>query len=336
MDNLEDNYIHGVPTPEDLQQLRERLSHSTEKALEDSLSQRWQTETIETQDVPADALENIYVRLTRRLGLGSESQEPSQHKAGARALRWLQWAAIFLLPLTLGLSTYFYHQKEQLSAQSALITTGKDEKATVTLPDGTKVTLNAESQLRYEPTCFGKSERRVSFEGEAFFDVAKDKSRPFYVDADGLNVEVLGTKFNLQARKDEVLACLTLTQGTVKFTALANEQSVVLHAGQQVILDRRTNKLSVSTPQHLEDATAWQRGDMVFRNEPMDVVLQRLAKNYGVTLVVKKDVPLDEHFTGTLGNRNLIEDITILEYSNDLDISLANGRLIVGKRGVGE
>jgi ferric-dicitrate binding protein FerR (iron transport regulator) len=110
----------------------------------------------------------------------------------------------------------------------------------------------------------------------------------------------------------------------------------VLHAGQQVILDRRTNKLSVSTPQHLEDATAWQRGDMVFRNVPMDVVLQRLAKNYGVTLVVKKDVPLDEHFTGTLGNRNLIEDITILEYSNDLDISLANGRLIVGKRGVGE
>lgn len=188
----------------------------------------------------------------------------------------------------------------------------------LTLPDGTRVWLNAGSSLRY-PVHFGKQERRVFLEGEAYFDVAKVVSLdqnglshkiPFRVQAGAQIVDVLGTQFNISAYTDDHKTLTTLIEGSVNVFLhdMIDENEIkyhVLKPGQQSVLQGEDLKISTVD---VRQFTAWKDGKFVFEQEPLENILKMLARWYDVEIIYQGDASLVT-FTGSVGRYEHISEI---------------------------
>lgn len=176
----------------------------------------------------------------------------------------------------------------------------------ITLPDGTKVWLNAGSSLKY-PMSFAKNERRVSLEGEAFFEVTKDSARPFKVLSKGQEIEVLGTAFNVNAYPDNTAIKTTLVNGKVK---LSNDkrysEAIYLLPGQQ---STNTNNGKIQLA-NVDTApfTAWKEGLFYFDETPLSDALQQIGRWYNVEVKYKGEVP-QTHFYGRIKRSKPLRDI---------------------------
>jgi len=176
----------------------------------------------------------------------------------------------------------------------------------ITLPDGTKVWLNAGSSLKY-PMSFAKNERRVSLEGEAFFEVTKDSARPFKVLSKGQEIEVLGTAFNVNAYPDNTAIKTTLVNGKVK---LSNDkrysEAIYLLPGQQ---STNTNNGKIQLA-NVDTApfTAWKEGLFYFDETPLADALQQIGRWYNVEVKYKGEVP-QTHFYGRIKRSKPLRDV---------------------------
>ncbi|WP_448137663.1 FecR family protein [Sphingobacterium siyangense] len=176
----------------------------------------------------------------------------------------------------------------------------------ITLPDGTKVWLNAGSSLKY-PMSFAKNERRVSLEGEAFFEVTKDSARPFKVLSKGQEIEVLGTAFNVNAYPDNTSIKTTLVNGKVK---LSNDkrysEAIYLLPGQQ---STNTNNGKIQLA-NVDTApfTAWKEGLFYFDETPLSDALQQIGRWYNVEVKYKGEVP-QTHFYGRIKRSKPLRDV---------------------------
>lgn len=176
----------------------------------------------------------------------------------------------------------------------------------ITLPDGTKVWLNAGSSLKY-PMSFAKNERRVRLEGEAFFEVTKDSARPFKVLSKGQEIEVLGTAFNVNAYPDNTAIKTTLVKGKVK---LSNDkrysEAIYLLPGQQ---STNTNNGKIQLA-NVDTApfTAWKEGLFYFDETPLSDALQQIGRWYNVEVKYKGEVP-QTHFYGRIKRSKPLRDV---------------------------
>lgn len=173
--------------------------------------------------------------------------------------------------------------------------TPKGRQFKLKLPDGTDVWLNAASSITY-PTVFAASERKVTITGEAYFEVKEDKERSFIVDIDGrAKVEVLGTKFNINAYKNEPQLNTTLLQGSVRISQ--NGKVAMLKPGQQSQISSAGMKLTDQAD--IETVMAWRNGLFRFYNDPLDLVLRQLSRWYDIEIKYEQGVP-DILFSGEI------------------------------------
>ena len=147
----------------------------------------------------------------------------------------------------------------------------------IVLSDGTKVHLNAESQLTY-PICFSSKERIVQVEGEAYFDVAPDKEHPFIIKTSHTSIQVTGTSFNIRAYADEEIESTTLISGGVKISS--GNEVFELIPNQHYTYNKKTNTNTV-TNVNTELYTSWESGSFIFLNVPLENVMSYLSKWYG-------------------------------------------------------
>ena len=179
----------------------------------------------------------------------------------------------------------------------------------ITLPDGTKVWLNAASSLKY-PVRFAQNERKVFVEGEAFFEVTKDASRPFKVRSSGQDIEVLGTSFNVNAYPENTTIRTTLITGKVKlYNDGKSSGPVYLQPGQQSSNDQGNIKVKqVDTAPFI----AWKEGLFYFEETPMEEALQQIGRWYNVAVNYSSGIP-QTHFYGRIKrNKPLHEVLEIL------------------------
>jgi len=209
----------------------------------------------------------------------------------------------------------------------------------ITLPDGTRVWLNAASSLRY-PTQFGNRERRVYLEGEAYFEVTEMVSPdvkgiganvPFLVQSDGQTVEVLGTQFNISAYSDDKITHTTLVEGRVN-VSLSNTNSTnddvsrSLRPGQQSLL--HDNGLQVNNV-NVRQFTAWKEGKFVFEEEPLENILKTLARWYDVEVVYQGNRSYGT-FTGSVGRYEHISGILDkIAFTQAVKFEIVGRRVIV-------
>ena len=183
------------------------------------------------------------------------------------------------------------------------ISTPRGGKFQITLSDGSRVWLNAASSLRF-PVHFVGGERRVELKGEGYFEVAKDKSRPFIVDVAGKEeVEVLGTHFNINSYSDEASVNTTLLEGSVSIKVNGSKEPKLLVPGQQFMLFN-SGKSKIHEDANLEETIAWKEGKFHF-GESMDLeqVMRQIGRWYDVDIEYEGEIS-GIHLGGTI-SRNV-------------------------------
>lgn len=315
MDNLEQKYRNDSLTPDELRCLREKVNSVSDDRLEDSLRETW--EAVEDSSADIHRLGKLKERIDERL-FPAKRIVPLYWKV-------LRIAAAVLLPLFMIATVYLYQENTVLSQKDFVASTGEGEQVTISLPDGTQVTLNAGSRLSYNLSDYNSDERQIKFDGEGYFRVAKNPSSPFSIVAKGLKVSVLGTTFNLRARSSDATAELSLEEGSVRFLALKTGQNVILSPNQKGILDQKRGTLTVEEERHVTDASAWRRGELVFRNIPFAEVLKEIEDVYHVSIDMEAETYQDDLFTGVLSRTNINEVLEVIEHLYHLKATLKDG-----------
>lgn len=192
------------------------------------------------------------------------------------------------------------------------------------LADGTKVWLNAASSLRF-PVAFSGKSRLVQLEGEAYFEVAKNSKFPFVVKTKQMNVDVLGTHFNVSAYADEDVVRTTLLEGSVRLTAAAKK--AMLKPGEQAVFGKDQNLQVMKA--NAEDAVAWKNGYFVFDNENIQSIMRKVSRWYDVSVVYKGNIDQKE-FGGTVSRFNSVSSVLkSLELTGTVHFKQEGRRIIV-------
>ena len=209
------------------------------------------------------------------------------------------------------------------AAEMVAVTAGAIQQQ-ATLPDGSKVWLNRNSTLRYAAN-FAGDKRQVELDGEAFFEVRKDPSRPFTVLARDTRTRVLGTSFNVRAYAAEDSVEVAVVTGRVSFApnhqAAARQDSVVLMPGQRGVLQHAQPAVAVSQPIHDPNFRAWQQQELVFENETLADVTTMLSRYYNTPVALSRPELARCRFTGTFTRTNLPQVLRVVSVSAGLTIS---------------
>jgi hypothetical protein len=197
----------------------------------------------------------------------------------------------------------------------------------VILSDSTKVWINSDTRLRY-PVQFLTDERRVELEGEAYFEVKEDPSRPFRVTSSGQVVEVLGTRFNISSYKEDPNIFTTLFEGKVKIaTDKRPEESILLSPNDQGVY----NKTSLGISKREVDANifiAWKEGRFIFIEQRLDSIMLTLQRWYNIEIQFMNSSLKEMRFTGNIKRYNDFEQILdLIRNTNELNYEI-KGRMV--------
>lgn len=215
-------------------------------------------------------------------------------------------AAIAILILSTYVITLNYHPSISSAIADNKLYVPAGQRVKLTLQDGTNVWLNAQSTLTY-PAVFSKNERRVMVEGEAFFEVAKNTEKPFIVSSQGVDMKVLGTKFNVLSYPGEKDIQTSLIEGALHvYFSKQNEKGVVLHPNEQVTIKDGNMEVG-SIPHH--DYFLWKDGIYSFENEPLIDILKKLQLYYDVKINIKDPSIFKWEYTGKFRQRDGIDEI---------------------------
>ncbi|MDR6786506.1 transmembrane sensor [Pedobacter africanus] len=197
----------------------------------------------------------------------------------------------------------------------------------IVLPDGTKVWLNAESSLQF-PARFNDKTREVKLSGEAYFEVAHNRTKPFKVSSKGQEVLVLGTHFNINGYDAGGVTKTTLLEGAVKITG--NKDNQVLRPGQQGILEA-TGKINVA-PANIADAIAWKNGYFIFDEETLESVMYKVARWYDLEVEYEDAEIKKQVFGGSISRyENVSKVFYMLEKAGNVKFRLEGRKVIVNK-----
>lgn len=193
------------------------------------------------------------------------------------------------------------------------------------LPDGSRVWLNAGSDLRF-PAAFENAQREVELTGEAYFEVARNERKPFRVKVNGLTVDVLGTHFNVKAYGDEPLVQATLIEGSVKVSTHAGEQ--LLSPGRQASLDKAKKQLEIREA-NIKDVLAWKNDLFRFSKESLEDVMRKIGRWYNVEIVYS-GVGTGTQFSGMISrNVPLSQVLKMLEMTGSARFRVEGRRVTV-------
>jgi transmembrane sensor len=215
------------------------------------------------------------------------------------------------------------------------LTTPRGGQYRLTLPDGTQVWLNAASSIRY-PTVFTGNERKVDITGEAYFEVTKNAAMPFKVATRNMEVEVIGTHFNINAYDDEDVTKTTLLEGKVKVRQwpmvngqLKTENEALLKPGEQAVLSRTHSPLTIDHSPDLEEVMAWKNGYFSFTDASITAIMRQAARWYNVEVVYEGNMS-DEYFSGQLPrSENISALLKFLELTKTVKCRIQDKKIII-------
>lgn len=248
-------------------------------------------------------------------------------------IRLQRVAAVLIIPLlvysgylALQNITLKKHKEEFLVMQT--IRSRQGMVSEFSLPDGTKVWLNSDSELRF-PTYFNGRSRDVNLNGEAFFDVTKNEKQPFRINANGLDVEVLGTSLNIISYEDEPMSEIVLVEGKVSLsfeTEEGEKKSETIIPGQRAVFLENSEEIvkdNVNTDKYI----SWKDGNLIFREDSMEDVIRRLSHWFNVTIIVD-DPEINEYvYNATFRNEKIQDVLSLLKISAPIDYKFEERKL---------
>jgi len=223
---------------------------------------------------------------------------------------------------------YLNSEKSKTSKSDTLkfnsVTIPPGERFVIVLSDGTKVYLHSGSYLRY-PVSFGSSSRNVTLEGRAYFDVSKSKV-PFIVSTDDMKVEVLGTTFDVEAKRSAAKSSVILIEGSVKVHT--DGISRIINPDEMFSFNREDREASVKSVDS-RAMTQWKDGILVLRDISFNDMLESLSVWYGVEIINKTTVSVNERFNGKFDRENIEAAVKTVALSAKVRYRIEKGKLII-------
>lgn len=250
------------------------------------------------------------------------------------SLVWFRSAIAASVLITIGISIYFLHHANkagntQMATNGITISAGTSEMKQITFSDGTRVWLNARSTIRYSAD-YGKKTRKVDLSGEAFFDVARDATKPFVVYTLQSITKVLGTSFSVHAYPNEKqFVGVARGEVSVSLPNARGQNDCILKPGDKVSFDPHTKKVENS---HInpDQLMSWKNNILYFDSLPLSEVAATLERKFGVTIHIKNAELANRLFKGTfennelpgiLGSIGLSMGLTIKQVNNTIELS---------------
>ena len=221
-------------------------------------------------------------------------------------------------------------ESRDLNPKHNTIETPKGGQYQVILPDGSKVWLNAASSLRYPVSFEPLSKRQVELSGEAYFEVAKDKTRPFLVSTNGQEVEVLGTHFNINGYADEPSVKTTLLEGSIKVLNRISDNSQLLQPGQQSTITGNTTTVS---DVDIQEVIAWKNGHFRFDDENLEGIMRKISRWYDIDVVWQDPSAKNERFAAVTSRFNNVSKLLrMLEQTGDVKFEIEGRKIRIKKK----
>lgn len=235
-------------------------------------------------------------------------------------------AAIAVVAAVAGLAAWYLSSGQHPEMLTA--STGSGETQELVLPDNSKVWLNENTTLTY-PKKFERGKRELHLNGEAYFEVSKDKHKPFRVCSKNMNVQVLGTKFNFRSMDKGKTAEASLIEGEVRVEGNNNEGAITLTPGQKVELNLRTRQMKVSQTDAVIDAV-WHDGLIPLDQADVFRIADILEKLYGMDIILAPDIDRTNTYSGVLQKKETIEEVLkILQNTIHINYKIYQGTVFI-------
>lgn len=226
---------------------------------------------------------------------------------------------------------YEEHGKGMVTEEYNKLTTPVGGEYSLVLSDGTKVFLNADSELKY-PVEFSDGKRIVDLKGEAYFEVHKDSLRPFIVRMNGAEVTVLGTSFNVNTYGDDGQIYTTLVNGSVRVSSMKNKQEEMLKPGMQSVMNVQSGLLTVRKVD-VEPYVAWREGRFVFRAMTLDLIMRQLQRWYDFEVFYQNSELKDYEFRGVIKrDMDLDKVLSVIKATTNVDFEVKGKVITIIKR----
>ncbi len=251
--------------------------------------------------------------------------------------QFIIWRIAAVALVLIGLTAFLYfglskRSHKALNAQYITAIAPKSQKSQLILADGTKVWLNSGTTLKYKSD-YGNTDRQIFLEGEAYFEVAKNPSKPFLVYASNIVVKAIGTSFNVKCYLEDNTIETTLIEGKVQVTKSNKnnfKESVYLNPKERAIFNRIDNRLVVTAeqkadriekdkeiptysyiqPKSIQSVISWKNEELIFENEPFEELTKRLERWYNVRIrVLDPKVNLENSYTGKFVHNESLEQV---------------------------
>lgn len=227
--------------------------------------------------------------------------------------RLMRYAAILLLAAALPFSYYYGRNSVPATDNSfTTITCALGDKTAVILPDSSQAFLNSGSQLTFSNN-FKNGSRLVLLDGEAYFSVRKDPQNPFRVKTTAIDVEVLGTEFNLKAYSEEHTVTTTLVTGSLK--VIGNNKSATIRPNEILVFNKENKRMEIHEIVDFSPETEWKNGRLVFRNQSLGELEHELERWFDVEIEFADEQVKARRFSGTLERESILAVISYFGHS---------------------
>ena len=309
-----DYFFHHDFSEETIRKVHQRLTKEDDRPeVDDALLSVW--DTMGFPEMNENHSEQAFSQLSRQLGF-SEQKEPVRKSLRPTSFV-MKLAAIWLLPLImLSSSVYFYWQANIAKDAVAdvlliehFVPAGKREQ--IILPDSSRVWLNSGSVLIYPSTFIGQT-RDVYLSGEGYFEVEKNTEQPFIVKARTLNVEVLGTRFNILAYPEVKQIATTLEEGSVRVCLQDNDKKVYHLVPDEQLVYNIDSGIADIKQVVSADYSDWREGGLLFDNYSFSDIIRILQRTYGVNVHLQTSVYNNNKITVHFNKNESLENIFML------------------------
>lgn len=290
MKNLLEKYRRGDISPEELETLGKEVDTASDYEIGNILEEAWMHES------------DVHDGVRRKM------PEPKIRKIRL----WTSVAAGLLLLVACVLSLRLAdlsHEQTLLANREMRIDAGENGKSRIVLPDGTKVTLNTRSTIEY-PADFGVKNRRVRLSGQGYFDVTKDSGHEFIVSAEGMDIIVHGTKFNVYAYPDNDLKEVSLVEGSISLRY--GDAEIKLSPNEKACIRTESRRLNMLRTDNAIE-TSWLEDRITFINKPLYQVVDMLQRHFGVTIECSPEINLADRYTGSFSEHRVEDILDILK-----------------------
>lgn len=314
-------FVDGLYTHDDAERLLNSLQNNRYQAgINEIMDDVWISSEYR---LPTSAQKEEYKEEARRLLKRIQKEERR-----FSFLSLLKYAAMFVAVLSVGWSIYQFSWTSELDdLVYTEIRVKKGEHKQATLPDGTKVVLNAGSYMKY-PERFISDFRLIEMDGEAFFEVTHDESKPFIVRTKEADVRVLGTSFNVKAYNTDEQVLVSVRSGKVQVDM--PEAMMRLIPNEQLVLDRNNGEFRKKN-EDVNRVISWIDGGLYFNRTPVRSVVMELRRMYNCEIIFQSGATYNEHIYGEHENKSLESVLKSIQYTTGIKYRKEGSKIILYK-----